>query len=63
MAKKRLLVPLSEDDHARLIEVAELEKRSVANKASQIISDAIKQPESTQSYQQRIADEMLKKKA
>lgn len=63
---KRIYVPVSDENHEKITKLAEEQKRKVAPMAGILLADGVKlteQPESTQSYQQRIAEEMLKKKS
>lgn len=62
---KRIYVPVSDEDHDSIVKMASDEQRDKAPMAAIILKEGLKarqQPESAQSYQQRIANEMLKKK-
>jgi len=62
---KRIYVPVSDENHEKITKLAEQQNRKVAPMAGILLADGVKltdQPESTQSYQQRVADEMIKKK-
>lgn len=65
MANKRIYVPVSDENHEKITELAKTQNRKIAPMAGILLADGIKltdQPESAMSYQERIAGEMIKKK-
>ena len=59
---KRITVIMPDDIHERVLTEADKEKRKKSAMCAVLIERGLPDTESTQSYQQRIADEMLKKK-
>lgn len=61
----RIYIPMSDENYDKIVKLAKEQKRDLAPMAAILLEDGLKlteQPESAKSYQQRIADEMVKKR-
>lgn len=62
---KRIYVPVTDEDHQKIIDMAVDEQRDKAPMAAILLREGLKQreqPEPVLSYQQRIVDGLVKKK-